>query len=217
MVWIFYKKWTNQTFEIIYATIRMLIQLVLIGYVLIFLFKEKNIFLGIFILTFMMIVSVFIMIRNTSEKNIKNYIILLFSVFVSAFLHLFLIIILVLQIKYFYEPRIVIPIAGMIFSNIMNVMSLAIERFEKEYAKNKNFEKARSISFKVALIPQINSLLAVGLVALPGMMSGQILSGVPPLIAVRYQIIIMILGVSGGGIALICYFLIKEKLSSFKH
>ena len=57
------------------------------------------------------------------------------------------------------------------------------------------------------MIPQVNGLLAVGLVALPGMMTGQILSGVSPLIAVRYQIMIMtmILGVSGVGAAMMLW------------
>jgi len=59
------------------------------------------------------------------------------------------------------------------------------------------------------MIPQINSLLAVGLVALPGMMTGQILSGVSPLIAVRYQIMIMamVLGAAGVGAALMLWLL----------
>jgi putative ABC transport system permease protein len=65
------------------------------------------------------------------------------------------------------------------------------------------------------MIPQINSLLAVGLVALPGMMTGQILSGVSPLIAVRYQIMIMamVLGTAGIGAALMLWLLSRSKKS----
>ena len=99
----------------------------------------------------------------------------------------------------------------MILANSMNVISLAIERFEKELIRNESFENARKIAFKSALIPQINSLLAVGLVSLPGMMTGQILSGVDPLIAVRYQIMIMSTILSSAGISLIIYFYLSKK------
>jgi putative ABC transport system permease protein len=119
---------------------------------------------------------------------------------------------MVLDLDSLYEPRYVIPIAGMIFANSMNVISLAIERFEKELSRNEKFKKAREISFKASMIPQINSLLAVGLVALPGMMTGQILSGVDPLIAVRYQIMIMIMAISSGGMATIFYYILKSKI-----
>jgi putative ABC transport system permease protein len=99
----------------------------------------------------------------------------------------------------------------MILANSMNVLSLAIERFDKELSRNESFESARKTSFKSALIPQINSLLAVGLVSLPGMMTGQILSGIDPLIAVRYQIMIMATILSSAGISLIIYFLLSKK------
>lgn len=212
-VWYFYAKWTNKTYEIPYATLRMLLQLVLIGYVLVLVFENKNIFLGMIILSFMLIASCAIMFRNTKDKSLKNFTLMLFVTCFSASIHLFLMIHIVLDISYFYEPRYVIPIAGMIFSNIMNVISLAIERFEKEALSN-SFEIARNTAFKASLIPQINSLLAVGIVALPGMMTGQILSGIDPLIAVRYQIMIAILGVSGGGVGVILYFLIKKKIQA---
>ena len=84
--------------------------------------------------------------------------------------------------------------------------------FEKEYEKNKNFEETRKISFKSAMIPQINSLFAVGLVSLPGMMTGQILSGIDPLVAVRYQIMIMSTILSSAGISLILYFTFCKRI-----
>ena len=130
---------------------------------------------------------------------------------ISSFLHLILIINFILDLDTFYEPKYVIPIAGMILANSMNVLSIAIERFEKEIARNETFEIARNTAFKSALIPQINSLLAVGLVSLPGMMTGQILSGVDPLIAVRYQIMVMATILSSAGISMVIYFILKEK------
>lgn len=209
-VWYFYNKWTNNKSEIIISTIRMLIQLILIGYILIFIFEEKNTLLGIFIITFMITVSSWISLRNTNDKSLKHYIQIFLAISGAGLLNLFLITGFVLDLDTIYEPRYVIPIAGMIFANTMNALSLAIERFEKEIQRDVVFSKAREIAFKACMIPQINSLLAVGVVALPGMMTGQILSGVDPLIAVRYQIMIMTMILSSAGISTIIYFLIKR-------
>lgn len=206
----FYYKWSNNKYEIAYATIRMVIQLLLVGYILIYLFNEKDVYLGIAILSFMIIVSTWISLRNTTNKTFSHFIKILSSITISNILHLLLIINFILDLEYFYEPRYVIPIAGMIISNSMNVLSLAIERFEKEL-KTLSFEEARDNSFKSALIPQINSLLAVGLVSLPGMMTGQILSGIDPLVAVRYQIMIMATILSSAGLSLVIYFILNNK------
>ncbi len=215
ITWYFYFKWAEDKKDIIYASLRMLVQLLLIGYLLIFIFENKNLLFGTLIIFFMAIISSQITIRNIKEKSLKHYVIIFFAILSSVLLHLFLIIIFVLDIDYFYEPRYVIPIAGMIFANTMNALSLNIERFEKEKNRTELF-KARKISFKAAMIPQINSLLAVGLVALPGMMTGQILSGVDPLIAVRYQIMIMSMALSTAGISIIIYFLIFNKVYKVK-
>lgn len=213
-VWYFYYKWTNNKTEILYATTRMIVQLLLIGYFLIFLFEEKNDLIGLSIVLFMIIVSTWIALRNTDDKSINHYFLIFTAIAISGLIHLILIVVFVLDLETLYEPRYVIPIAGMIFANTMNALSLAIERFEKETQREVNFIKAREIAFKACMIPQINALLAVGLVSLPGMMTGQILSGVDPLIAVRYQIMIMAMIISSAGISTITYFLIKRTMSS---
>ena len=209
-VWYFYKKWTSNQNEIVISTIRMVTQLVAIGYLLIFIFESKNVYLGLFIMLFMVTVSSLITLRVTNEKNPKHYFQIFVSVLVSGFINLALITIFVLELSPLYDPRFVIPIAGMVFSNSMNALSIAIERFEKERQRGEEFEKSREIAFKACMIPQINSLLAVGLVSLPGMMTGQILSGVDPLIAVRYQIMIMTMILSNAGISAIIYFTLKK-------
>ncbi len=104
-----------------------------------------------------------------------------------------------------FEPRIVVPLAGMIFANAMNTVSLAAERIEAELQKISDFTQAQRIALDAALIPQINGLLAVGLVSLPGMMTGQILSGVSPVVAARYQIMVMCMIFGYAGLATIIY------------
>jgi len=208
-VWYYYYKWTDDKYEIIISTIRMLAQLILIGYFLIILFEEKNSLIGLFIILFMITISSWISLRNTVNKTLKHYSQIFIAISISGLINLILIIVFVLELESLYEPRYVIPIAGMIFANTMNALSLAIERFEKELIRETDFTKAREIAFKACMIPQINALLAVGLVSLPGMMTGQILSGVDPLIAVRYQIMIMTMILSSAGISTIIYFKLK--------
>jgi putative ABC transport system permease protein len=117
---------------------------------------------------------------------------------------------LVIGLSPWYEPQYMIPLAGMIFSNSMNAVSLAAERLNSELEKLEPYYKARQIAFGASLIPITNSLLAVGLVALPGMMTGQILSGIDPLIAARYQIMVMCMIFGAAGISSAMYLVLVE-------
>ena len=211
VVWYFYKSWVGNQTEILYATIRMLVQLLAIGYILLILFKNKDLYIGFLVISFMLIVSTWICIRNIKSKTKSEYMSVFISSTTSSLIHLILILYFVLDLVNIYEPQYVIPLAGMVFANNMNGLSLAIERFESEYNRTKDFITSRRDAFKASMIPQINSLLAVGLVSLPGMMTGQILSGVDPLIAVRYQIMIMSMILSGTGLSIVIYFLLKQR------
>lgn len=209
ITWYFYKKWIGDSYEIIKATLRMTVQLLLIGYVLIYIFQNDNSIVGLIIILFMVSISSFISFRNISNKNFNEYKNIFISILISGTFNLILVLVFVLQLEKLYIPQYVIPIAGMIFANSMNSISLVAERFEKE-SKNNTYIDARNISFKAALIPQINSFLAVGLVSLPGMMTGQILSGVDPLIAVRYQIMVMAMLLGSATISNIIYLSLKK-------
>ena len=83
----------------------------------------------------------------------------------------------------------------------MAAVSLAAERLFAERAHGLGWEEARLAAYQAAMIPVINSLFAVGLVSLPGMMTGQILSGVSPLVAARYQIVVMCMIFAASGIS----------------
>ena len=118
----------------------------------------------------------------------------------------------VLNIDPWYKANTLIPLAGMIFASAMNTVSVAAERFAMEIKQGMESVNARNHAFKAGLIPIFNSLLAVGLVSLPGMMTGQILSGVSPLIAVRYQIVVMCMITGAAGMATALYlFLVTHK------
>lgn len=199
----FYWKWIGKIREIPIAALRMVSQLLLIGYVLNTIFSNNRWEMALGILLLMIVVSSLIALRNHSRKNWQNYRMILLSVFVGGTFNLLLVVIAVLRPEPLFELRTVIPLAGMIYSNAMNSISFGGERFWKEIDEGADFEKARSESFRVSLMQQMNSFLAVGLVSLPGMMTGQVLSGVSPLIAVRYQIMVMcmIMGTAGMSVA----------------
>jgi putative ABC transport system permease protein len=107
----------------------------------------------------------------------------------------------VLDLEPWYNARFAIPLAGMIFANAMTSVSLAAERCFAELDRGVDYAEARRTALGAALIPITNSMLAVGLVSLPGMMTGQILSGVDPLVAVRYQIVVMCMVYAAAGLA----------------
>ena len=206
----FYAKWVGKRGEILYASFRMITQLLLIGYILSYIFTQKNSINTIIVITVMVISAAFIAFRNVSKRDLLNFRIIFLSILIGGLVNLILVIYFVLGIKSLDEPRFIIPLAGMLFANSMNAVSLVAERFEKEI-KHTSFREARAVAFRASLIPQINSFLAVGLVSMPGMMTGQILSGVDPIIAVRYQIMVMFMVLGSSGISAILYLLQREK------
>ena len=208
-----YFRWTQDKFTIPYALMRMMTQLILIGYVLTYIFNSNSSYLIILVLSVMLIAGSMIALRPLQKKNKSLYLYAFISIFIGGIFTLSMVIFGVLHLTPWYEPKFLIPLSGMIFANAMNSVSIAAERFESETAeKNSNYIQARAISYKAAFIPTINALFAVGLVSLPGMMTGQILSGVDPLIAVRYQIMVMLMILGSSGISVAIYLsLVKNK------
>ena len=200
-------RWTAGIRTGVYATLRMLIQLLLIGYVLVLIFETGEPTVVLAILGVMLLVASWISIRPLQHKSRRLYRNALISISVSGVLTLALISQAVIGIDPWFSPRYLIPLAGMIFAGAMNTISLAGERAWAEAGRGVSYPETRRIALQAALIPMINSLFAVGLVSLPGMMTGQILSGVSPLVAAKYQIVVMsmLFGVSGMSAALFLY------------
>lgn len=212
-----YIAWQGKPSEIIIAVLRMAVQLIAVGYVLISIFENPSPWISAGIVTLMLLVAAWIAIRPV--RHHKGYFpAAIIALGCSVGLHLVISLMLVLKADSWFQPQLLIPLAGMYFANTMNAISLAAERFHSELHNGVAAEKARLTAFHASMIPQINSLLAVGLVALPGMMTGQILSGVSPLIAVRYQIMIMamVLGTAGIGAAMMLWLLARNDHSKIK-
>jgi putative ABC transport system permease protein len=198
-------KWTTEGRHTLYAIFRMLVQLLLIGYFLIYIFESDSAWVVLAILLVMLGTSSWIALRTVPNQRRRLYKKALFAIGLGGGITLLLITQGVLDLSPWYWPRYLIPLAGMIFANAMNSVSLAAERLTAEIDRDVPYEQARSIAFRASLIPKTNALLAVGLVSLPGMMTGQILSGISPLIAVRYQIMVMCMVFASAGISSACF------------
>jgi putative ABC transport system permease protein len=200
-------KWSLNSTNALYAISRMLIQLLLIGYFLTYIFDSDSAGVIILVLAVMVMVSSWIALGTIPDLRMQLYKNALVAITVGGGVTLVMITQGVLVLDPWYSPQSMIPIAGMIFANAMNSVSLCAERLSAEVSRQVPYDEARKIALQSSLIPVTNALFAVGLVSLPGMMTGQILSGVSPLIAVRYQIMVMCMVFGASGIAS-AYFLV---------
>ncbi len=205
--------WSSNLRHASIAILRMLLQLLLIGYALEFIFSADSHWIILAVLSFMLAAAGWIALAPLPVKNSELLILSLLAIAVGGIFNLALITQAVLHADPWYAPAIMIPIAGMVFSNAMNSVSLAGERLYSELGHHGDYSRARNAAFQAAMIPITNSLLAVGLVSLPGMMTGQILAGASPLVAARYQIIVMCMIFSSAGIsAAVFLWLLRNRL-----
>jgi putative ABC transport system permease protein len=193
-------RWSLGVGGALYAIGRMLVQLLLIGYVLAWIFGADSLWLVLLVLAVMVLASALIAARTVPGERLRVSLAALLAIALGGGLTFAVIVAGVLQLDPWYLPRYTIPLAGMIFANAMTAISLAGERLYAELGHGLDWEQARTTAYQAAMIPVINSLFAVGLVSLPGMMTGQILSGVSPLIAARYQIMVMCMIFASAGI-----------------
>jgi len=185
------------------ASLRMVLQLLTIGYMLVFLFKTPSPWISGAVFGVMLLASSFIARRHMKKGGFRALKMLLISIAIVSFCMLSFVM-YVIDADPWYNPQYFIPLAGMIVASSMNALSLFAERLKSELQQHP-FEVARNKAFNASLIPQFNSFLAVGLVSLPGVMTGQILSGVSPLIAVRYQIVVMVMVLCSAAFSVFIY------------
>ena len=194
-------RWSFATGNAVYALGRMLLQLLLIGYALAWIFGARDGVLILLVLAIMLLASSWIALGTVKAHRRVLLLSSIGAITIGGGLTLVLVTQVVLQMEPWSLPRYMIPLAGMVFAHAMTAVSLAAERLYAELEHTSDWEKARLIAYQAAMIPVINSLFAVGLVSIPGMMTGQILSGVSPLIAARYQIMVMCMIFSAAGIS----------------
>lgn len=198
-------KWKLKTAHSIYAMGRMLVQLLGIGYFLNTIFASDSAQITLLILVIMLLFASWISLGTVKERRFQLFIRTTLALAVASGFTLAVVAVAVLELTPWYQPHYIIPLGGMVLANSMTSISLSAERYYSEIKNGTDIVEARNIAFNAALIPTINTLFAVGLVALPGMMTGQILSGVSPFIAARYQIMVMCMLFASSGIAAACF------------
>jgi putative ABC transport system permease protein len=188
------------------ATGRTILQLLVLGYVLDFIFALDNPWAVLVILGVMLTITA-IVARNRISQKIPYVLPLVWgAIFVSTALTVLYTIFLIIQPDRWYEPRYVIPLAGMVLGNAMNAATIAGERLvsslntfpieiETHLSLGATPEQAisqyRREAIRSALLPTLNQMMLVGMVAIPGITTGQLLAGVNALDAVSYEILII--------------------------
>ena len=188
--------------DLVWATFRGFVQLTLVGYVLLWIFSKEGLEIVYLTLLLMILMAAWI-VRNRAEGIPGIFPIAFFSLALSLSLTLGL---LVLGRSIEPQPRLLIPLGGMILGNSMNGASLTLNRLKAEIELRKweiqlylslgassrqSMQKVLKQVLKASLIPAIDTLKALGLIFMPGMMAGLIIAGESPLVAVRYQIVVM--------------------------
>jgi len=198
------------------ALVRMVAQLLLVGYVLVYIFEADTPWVVLGVIGIMVLAASWIALRTIFELRRGLFRIVFTSVLFGGGLTLALITQGVLTLDPWYQPSITVPLAGMIFAASMNAISIGAERVFAELKRGEQFNTARSVALKAGLIPITNNLLAVGLVSLPGFMTGQILSGVSPLIAVRYQVMVMCMVFGASGLSAAAFLVLLKRHPSLE-
>jgi putative ABC transport system permease protein len=208
------KKGISRSKEILISSIRMTVQLVLAGYVLVYIFKISNPLATLGTIAVMECFAIYsitgkVRTPGTIGKRLKRYIAI--SMAVGTLLSVSYFLFVVVRVTPWYNPRYFIPIAGMFIGNSMTAVSLSLVRLvdgidiQRSHIETSLMLGATPTvssriitdsAFDSAILPTINSMVGMGIVFLPGMMTGQILSGTSPLTAIQYQIATM-LGIAG--------------------
>ena len=192
--------------ELVHSVVRMSLQLSIMGFFLSYIFKIHLWYVIILIFLVMIFFAIRVIVKRSGIAFRGIYRLLFFSILFGGGGVLIFFILLVVHNQPWYDPRYFIPLAGMVIGNSMNGSALALERFYDDVKKRRReietfisfgatAEEASSDSFRKAyrsaLLPSLTSMTGMGIVFLPGMMTGQILGGSPPMIAIKYQIAIM--------------------------
>lgn len=208
----------KQTF--LNATIRMTLQLILMGYILDYVFGSDNPFTTFLIILIIESFAILNTVKRTKVKDKDMVKIIGISIVPSTLIVIFYFLLVVIKINPWYSPQFFIPIAGMVIGNNMNAVSLAVKTYSNGFRDKKDEilsslmlgatpkNASKSIAHDAidsALLPTLNRMFSMGIVILPGMMTGQILSGISPVTAIIYQIIVMLASFSSSAIGVILF------------
>ena len=194
------------TSKIAVAALRTTVQLSLVGLILQWVFALERWYLVVALLTSMIVNAGVAGVRRSQRRYSGIWLHGLFSISVSGIITTFAVTELVIGVSPWWEPRYLIPLMGMVLGNALTALSLTLDRVTSDIEVRRSeiegrlalgatsWEATRPIvadAVRTGMIPIINTMSVAGIVALPGMMTGQILAGQPPMEAVKYQIVVM--------------------------
>ncbi|VXC06006.1 ABC transporter permease [Burkholderia sp. 8Y] len=204
--------------RLLIAAVRTVVQLLFIGYVLGWVFAFSRWYVVLPLMVLMTVIAGFAASgrgrRTYAGQRVDSIVSIWGSSWVIGAFGLFA----VIRIHPWYEPQYTIPILGMVLGNTLTGVSLGIERMTEELTAGRaavemslalgatRWEAAKGPArqaVRAGMIPTLNQMAVVGLVSLPGMMTGQVLAGQSPLQAVRYQIVIMFLIAAASGLGVV--------------
>jgi putative ABC transport system permease protein len=219
--------------RLLLAAARMVVQLLLVGLVLQAVFEQSYWYVVVALSLLMIAAAAVAAVRRVGRRYPGALWDSLLSIWASSWLVGAYAVFAVVQVEPWYDPRYAIPLLGMILGNMVSGVSLGLERLGEELAVQRprveallalggtRWEAARPAvrqAVRTGMIPTLNSMLVMGIVSLPGMMTGQILAEGQPTKAVKYQIVIMFLIAAGTALALLAVVLLGfRRLFSARH
>jgi putative ABC transport system permease protein len=192
--------------DLLVAMLRTFIQLLAIGQILGLVFASASPAVVSAILLLMVGIAAWTVAGRQRRPTSQLRAIVLVSLLAGCGLTLMLATQLILRIRPWYNPYYLIPLMGMVIGNSLNSATLAVERLDSDLRSGRDqveallalgatSRQAAAVpmrgAMKAAMLPIINSMMVVGIVSLPGMMTGQILGGNTPMMAIKYQVLIM--------------------------
>lgn len=194
--------------QLIWASVRTVVQLLAVGYLLGWVFEFAYWYVVLPLMCLMTLIAGVSAAGRGKRTYAGHRLDSILSVWGSSWLVTAVGLFAVIRIDPWYEPQYAIPILGMVLGNTLTGVSLGIERMMQELASGRGTiemilslggtrweaaQMAARQAIRAGMIPTLNQMTVVGIVSLPGMMTGQVLAGQTPLAAVRYQIVIMFL------------------------
>jgi putative ABC transport system permease protein len=188
------------------ASLRMTVQLLLIGYLLKWIFTLKSPWLVLTVTLIMTLMAGHSAIARTKRRYRGIFWNSFVSIFASSALILGITTVGIIRVEPWYNPQYLIPIAGMVLGNSLTGASLGLDRLMEDLTvRREQIESLLALgasrweaahqsvqeALRTGMIPTINSMMVMGIVSLPGMMTGQIIAGASPTDAVRYQIVVI--------------------------
>lgn len=219
-IWLDLKVYKN----FLVSMVRMVLQLILIGLYLKYLFIYDKMWLNMIWVLIMILAANFTILKNSAMLSVRFYLTTIPVYIIIVFL-VFLTFLIPLGYETLSSAQYMIPLIGMILGNILSSNIIGMQRFYEDMVHHEDdyiqfilagagfIEAIKPFArhaLKTAIMPKLGIMATMGLVSIPGMMTGQILGGVSPVNAIKYQIIIMIGILTSATLSIICTIIVSS-------